>query len=35
MRRLDAALKALPDEAYVLPDYEQQSRGVRMGRRPR
>lgn len=32
--RLDAALEALPDEAYVLPEYEQQSRGQVMGRRP-
>ena len=34
VEELDAELKKLPDEAYVLPDYEQQSRGgQRMGRR--
>ncbi|MCA8948087.1 MAG: hypothetical protein KDE27_01210 [Planctomycetes bacterium] len=32
--KLDAELKKLPDEAYVLPEYEQASRGgQRMGRR--
>jgi len=35
VRRLDEALKALPDEAYVLPEYEQRSRGQRSSRRPR
>ncbi|MFK7741210.1 MAG: hypothetical protein AB8H80_12900 [Planctomycetota bacterium] len=32
--RLDAVLEALPDEAYVLPEYEQKSQGRIMGRRP-
>ena len=32
---IDAALAALPDEAYVLPDYEQRSQGHRMDRRRR
>ncbi|MCR9248126.1 MAG: hypothetical protein NXI31_24110 [bacterium] len=32
---IDAALEALPDEAYVLPEYEQLSQGHRLDRRRR
>ncbi len=32
---IDAALAALPDEAYVLPEYEQRSQGHRLDRRRR
>lgn len=35
VERLDAALDALPDEAFILPEYEQRSRGQTMSRRRR
>lgn len=35
VQEIDQALAALPDEAYVLPDYEQRSQGARLDRRRR